>query len=147
MSTLWIHLYADTNCGRGCRVVERHGAIVGRSLDVLTVQLYDWDVIDGRVPRPIPGAVLRIEHDEVIDLGAVIYPSYKRARADELQAVLRGLGNCGHGQRRPTRGLTRDERAHRAELHDLGVLSPEELTQSLLDDDLPVTDADLGIEQ
>lgn len=132
----WVHLFADAGCGHGCRVLERHGAIVGRSLDVLTVQLYDFDVLDGRVPRPIPGAVLRLEEDELATLGAAVYASFADARLAELEAVARGLGHCGHGEpapswrRRPEQ--TRAELEHDDELADLGVLSRSELTEQIL---------------
>ena len=134
MNVPWIHFYADTNCGHGCRVLERHGSIVGRSLDVLTIQLYGWDILDGRAPAPLPGEVLHVEPDELLDLGAVQFRSWRDARADELDAVLRGLGNCGHtrpaGAHRKLQ--TRAERARGELLRDLGVLPRHELAAEIL---------------
>lgn len=133
----WVHLYADTLCGHGCRTVERHGAIVGRTADTVTIQLYDWDIIDGRVPRPILGAVLRLASDELAPLGAAVYANYADARLVEADAVARGLGNCGHHDIAPTRlrrpyEPTTAESVRDATLADLGAMSSRELSRHLL---------------
>ncbi|ANY24400.1 hypothetical protein [Gordonia terrae] len=134
----WVHLFSDTMCGHGCRTVERHGAIVGRTSASVTIQLFDWNVLDNRIPQPLPGEVLVTDAAELASLGAAVYRSYTEARPAELEAVAAGLGQCGHATVRPRRERpyepVRSERERDTYNAEIGVLSPHELSDAVLDE-------------
>jgi len=104
---------------------------------VLTIQEFDWDVLDGRTPAPVPGAVLRLRSDELATLGAAVYESFTDAREAELEAVARGLGRCGHDEIPRTRHgrpyeSTEQERERDEALASLGVMTGRALSAVLL---------------